>query len=300
MIIFSVMKMSDESTETEICDMSPEIPPLPPPLSRLDLSKTSRKKLNFEVVSQMLGSQTDHEDTQSKSKVSEKGAGRLETSARERVLSSQSSKLNALARGYGKVSGGDKTKGVPKTPSQLKLSTLATKRKGTSSANVKVPSKTPPALHRHSETMTPRIRPRPLTSSSNPELGKAKASTRISKEAFESGQKTPKTPEGPSDKQVSDSRKRPTKENEFLPSSDGSISDPEPPPKRSSIESQLTKILREVQKANTRLDSYDEKLDSLQERLQKLEEPKSSSISSSDASVTKRKVPPEVRVSMSI
>ena len=39
------------------------------------------------------------------------------------------------------------------------------------------------------------------------------------------------------------------------------------------------------------------KLDSLQERLQKLEErPLSSSISSSDASVTKRRVPPEVRV----
>ena len=297
--------MSSESIDGEIdeqFEMSPEIPPLPPPLSRLELSNMSRKKLNFEEVSQMLDSHTDSE-RKSKGKVSGKGANRLETSASERVPSSQSSMLNALARGYSKAGGGDKTKGVPKTPSQLTLSTSAAKRKGTSSTNVKVPSKTPPAIRRHSETTTPRIHPRALTSLSNPEQNrKGKASTRISKEAFVSasrGQKTPKGSHPPSDKQASDSRKRPATEHGSSPSSESSISDPEPPPKRSSIESQLTEILREVQKANTRLDSYDDKLDSLQERLQKLEEkPTSSSISSSDASVMKRKVPPEVRVSI--
>ena len=92
-------------------------------------------------------------------------------------------------------------------------------------------------------------------------------------------------------------QKRPAVGHGSSPLSERSSSDSEPPTKQNLIESQLTKILQEVQKANTQLDSYDDKLDSLQERLEKLEEkPTSSSVSSSDASVTKRKVPPEVRV----
>ena len=264
--------MSDESTDDDVGDMSPEIsplPPPPPPSSRLELSKMSRKKLNFEEVSRMLGSHTNGENKSNK--VSEKRPGR---SPGERELPSQSSKLNSLAREYRK---NDKIK----TPSQ---STLAAKRKGTctSSSNGKVPSKTPPALRRHSETTTPHLHPRPLSKGAG---------------------KTPENSHSPSDKHstLSDSRKRPATGLEHESSSSvGSISDSEPPPKRSSIESQLTKILREVQKANTRLDSYDVKFDSVQERLQKLEEkPTSSSISSSDTSVMKRKVPPEVCVSMS-
>ena len=49
--------MSDESTDGDIGNMSPEISPPPPPSSHFELSKMSRKKLNFEV-SQMLGSHT--------------------------------------------------------------------------------------------------------------------------------------------------------------------------------------------------------------------------------------------------
>ena len=88
---------------------------------------------------------------------------------------------------------------------------------------------------------------------------------------------------------MSDSIKRPVSGlGHESSSSGGAISDP------SKKKFELTKILREVQKANTRLDSY-VKLESVQERLQKLEEKPTSSCSS-DTSVTKRKVPPEVRV----
>ena len=279
-------------------DMSPEISPLPPPLSRLEFSKVSRKKLNFEEVGQLLELPADKQ-RKSMGKVPDKGADRLETDASERVSQSQTSKLNALARGYSNASEKDKTKRGSKTLTQPSVSTSAAKRKGTSSASVKVPSKTPPAIRRHSETTTPHIHPRPLTSLSNPEWRKG---DRISnKFASSGGQKTLGDSHPALDKQASttgESRKRPSIGHGSSPSSESSISDPEPPSKRSSIESQLTKILQEVQRANTRLDSYDDKFDSLQERLQKLEEkPTSSSVSSSDASMTKRKVPPEVRVS---
>ena len=118
--------MSDVPSDdcSEIGDaMSPEVPI---PLSCLERSKVCRKKLYFEDVSQMLDSRTDNED-RSKDKVSRSGAGRLETSVSERV---SSSRLNTIARGY---NGGG---GVTKTSSQ---------NKGRVAANLKGPSKTPPA-----------------------------------------------------------------------------------------------------------------------------------------------------------
>lgn len=290
---------SPSPCDSEAADLSPEIPPLPPPLSRLEFSKVNRKKLNFEEVGQLLDSPTGNERKSSKGKVSDKGA---EAGTSGRVLPSQTSKLNVIARGYNNASSKNKLKGAPKTSTQPSLSTSGAKH---TSASGRVPSKTPPAIRRHSETMTPRICPRPLTSLSNPEHRKGNSS-RISKESVKAAssgeQKTPEGTRPPLEKQISttgESRKRPAVGHGSSPLSEKSSSDSEPPTKRNSIESQLTEILREVQKANTRLDSYDDKLDSLQERLQKLEEkPTSSSISSSDASVTKRKVPPEVRVSM--
>lgn len=286
-------------SDSELFDMSPEIPPLPPPVSRIDreFSKVTRKKLNFEEVGHLLDSPAGTE-RQSKGKMSGKGAGRPENS--ERVPLSQTSKLRVLARGYSNATGKDKTKGALMTLTQPRVSTSATKHQDASSTRAKGPSKTPPTIYRHSETTTPRIHPRPLTSLSNPERRSGRSNSTISIEPFRSdssGVRT--TPEGTQhslDKQASttgESRKRASSS-----LSGSSSSDPEPPTKRNSIESQLTKILQEVQRANTRLDSYDDKLDSLQERLQKLEEkPTSSSVSSSDTSVTKRKVPPEIRVS---
>ena len=67
MLYNSVIKMSSGSLSlydgeiAEQFDMSPEIPPLPPPLSRLEFSKVSRKKLNFEEVGQLLDLPADKE-----------------------------------------------------------------------------------------------------------------------------------------------------------------------------------------------------------------------------------------------
>jgi hypothetical protein len=99
--------MSSESpspyeSETEL---SPEIPPLPPPLSRLEFSKVNRKKLNFEEVGQLLDSPAGER----KSSKGRAGPDRLKSDG---GLPSQTSKLSALARG---TSGKDKT---PKTSTQ--------------------------------------------------------------------------------------------------------------------------------------------------------------------------------------
>jgi hypothetical protein len=100
------------------------------------------------------------------------GPDRLKTGTSDGGLPSQTSKLSALARG---TSGKDK---IPKTSTQPSVSTSAAKH---NSSSVRVPSKTPPAIRRHSET-TPRIYPWALT---YPERRK-ESSSRISKEPFNS------------------------------------------------------------------------------------------------------------------
>ena len=61
---------SPSPCDSETADLSPEIPPLPPPLSRLGFSKVNRKKLNFEEVGQLLDSPADNERKSGKGKVS--------------------------------------------------------------------------------------------------------------------------------------------------------------------------------------------------------------------------------------
>ena len=167
---------------------------------------------------------------------------------------------------------------------------------------------TPKSAGPKNKLTTPRnVSLRPTTSLTDPGQRKSKASVYKSKEAHKSASlcelTTPESSPPPSSSLTNPeistvvtadgSRKRPANETIYHHSPSGET----PPTKK--IEFQLTKILHEVQKANSRLDSYDDKLDSLQDRLQKLEEKPSSSVSSSDASVSKRKVPPEVRVSLS-
>ena len=163
--------MSDVSSDdcgSEIGGASPEVPL---PLSRREHSKVSRKKLDFEEVSQMLDSHSEDHD-KSNVKVSRSGPGRLESSVSERV---PGSRLSTIARGFSERGGAS---------SQHKSSGFVL------AANLRVPSKTPPALRRHSETTTPHIHPRPLTSLSNPEKG-SMTCTSISTDFSLHGRKLP-------------------------------------------------------------------------------------------------------------
>ena len=90
--------VSSDDCGSEIGDASPEVPL---PLSRREHSKVSRKKLNFEEVSQVLDSHSDDDD-RSKGKVSRSGAGRLESSVSERV---PGSRLSTIARGFSEGGG---------------------------------------------------------------------------------------------------------------------------------------------------------------------------------------------------
>lgn len=202
---------------------SPEIPLLYPTKSRLG---TSKKKLDFEeAVSQVLADSADndkHHSSRSKTTVM---ANRGKSKRDSKPATTTSSKLNALARGV------TNTKGASKSPRQHKEANSS--------------SKTSPLTSRGYPVTTPHNRPLPLKSTSNPEGSRSKAISRLpSKSSYSSSMSV-------------DSRKLTIENDTCQLSQDNYSSDDEPSPKRSST---LSEILREVQKANTRLDSYEERL----------------------------------------